>query len=116
MDRIIFNNGKPPYLNDETLEELQDNIEKAIEQSNKMAIPITRKLVTVQEQITQNTDYTVPQKYVVGKNDMFVLYEGTLLIPNINYKEVGTKDQESTTIQFIDWDIPSGSYLEFIYR
>ena len=77
---------------------------------------INRVLITTENQITQNTDYVVPQPYIVGKNDMFIFYEGTLLIPNTNYKEMGTKDEESTIIQFKNWDIPIGSHLEFIYR
>ena len=98
------------------IEKLQNNIKTAKEEAIKESKQVTRKLVTTTVKINQNTDYTVPQSYIVGENNMFILYEGNVLIKDINYKEIGTKDQESTTIQFIDWDIPSGSYLEFIYR
>lgn len=75
-----------------------------------------RILVTTTSEITQNTNYTVPQKYHVGKNDLWIFFEGTLLIKDENYIETGVDGEESTAIQFKDWDVPVGSKLEFLYK
>lgn len=62
--------------------------------------------VTTTEIITQNTNYTVPG-YIVGNNSLFVFFEGCKLIKDENYIEVGTEGEESTAIQFKDWDVPA---------
>ncbi len=98
--------GETP-LSEEKLNEMEDNIEKSIN-GNKI-------LVTTQ-QIVENTNYTVPQKYLVGKNDLWIFFEGTLLIKDVNYIEIGTEGEESTIIQFKNWNLPVGSKLEFLYK
>lgn len=88
-----------------------------IDADNLNAIQYTKRiLLTTTEEIAMNTAYTVPQKYHVGKNDMWIFWEGTLLIKDDNYIETGTGGTESTTIQFKDWDMPAGSKLEFLYK
>lgn len=99
--------GETP-LSAEVLNEMQGNIEESINGK--------RILVTTTSEITQNTNYTVPQKYHVGKNDLWVFFEGTLLIKDENYIETGVDGEESTAIQFLDWDVPVGSKLEFLYK
>lgn len=99
--------GETP-LSAEVLNEMQDNIEESINGK--------RILVTTTSEVTQNTNYTVPQKYHVGKNDLWVFFEGTLLIKDENYIEIGVDGEESTAIQFKDWDVPVGSKLEFLYK
>ena len=99
--------GETP-LSAEVLNEMQDNIEESINGK--------RILVTTTSEVTQNTNYTVPQKYHVGKNDLWVFFEGTLLIKDENYIETGVDGEESTAIQFLDWDVPVGSKLEFLYK
>ena len=71
---------------------------------------ITRTKIETSTVIKKNTNYTVP-KYTLGENSLNVIFEGCKLIKDVNYKEVNT-----TTIQFIDWDVPVGSNLEFIVR
>lgn len=66
-----------------------------------------RILVTTTAKITQNTNYTVPKKYYVGKNHLWIYFEGTLLIKDENYIETGVEGEESTAIQFKDWDVPA---------
>lgn len=99
--------GQTP-LSSTMLNEMENNIEESINGKKVM-------LETTQV-ITQNTNYTVPQKYTVGKNDMWIYFEGMLLIKDENYTEVGTDGVESTTIQFKDWDVPERSKLEFVYK
>lgn len=99
--------GETP-LSAEVLNEMQGNIEESINGK--------RILATTTSEITQNTNYTVPQKYHVGKNDLWVFFEGTLLIKDENYIETGVDGEESTAIQFLDWDVPKGSKLEFLYK
>ena len=71
---------------------------------------ITRQVTSIvtDAEITQNTNYTVPQ-YVLGNNSLEVFFEGCKLIKDINYIEV-----DETHIQFKDWNVPTGSNLEFI--
>lgn len=84
---------------------------------NLNAIQYTERiLVTTTAEITANTNYIVPQKYHVGKNDLWIYFEGTLLIKDENYIETGTEGAESIAIQFKDWNVPSGSKLEFLYK
>lgn len=73
---------------------------------------ITRQVTSIvtDAEITQNTNYTVPQ-YVLGNNSLEVFFEGCKLIKDINYIEV-----DETHIQFKDWNVPVGSNLEIITR
>ena len=75
-----------------------------------------RILVTTTAEITANINYTVPKKYYVGKNHLWIYFEGTLLIKDENYIETGVDGEESTAIQFKDWNVPVGSKLEFLYK
>lgn len=77
---------------------------------------ITRVAVTTAEEIEANTNYTLTKAYLVGKNNLFVFFEGSLLIKGENYIEVETEGEESTIIQFKDWDVPIGSKIEFVYK
>ena len=97
---INFKNNEIP-INDDNLNAMQE---------------IKRVSVKTTEEIETNTNYTLTKPYLVGKNNLFVIYEGTILIKDENYIEVGTEGQESTLIQFKDWDVPIGSKLEFIYK
>ena len=38
------------------------------------------------------------------------------IIKDENYIETGVEGEESTAIQFKDWDVPAGSKLEFLYK
>lgn len=98
--------GETP-LSAEILNEAQNNIENSIN---------GKKILVTTSNISQNTNYTVPQKYCVGKGELWVFFEGILLSEDEHYVEVGTKGEESTVIQFKDWDVPAGYNLEFIYR
>ena len=66
----------------------------------------------VEVEISANADYAIPIIYIVGNNSLSIFFEGCKLINNENGEE-GTK---STTIQFLDWDVPIGSKLEFLYK
>lgn len=92
----------------EFLNDMENNVEESI--NGKKILVETTSI------ITENTNYTVPQKYNVGKNDMWIYFEGMLLIKDENYIEVGTEGAESMLIQFKDWDVPVGSKLEFLYK
>lgn len=98
--------GETP-LSAEILNEVQDNIEESIN---------GKKILVITETISKNTNYAVPQKYCVGKNDLWIFFEGNLLIKDENYIEIGADGEESTIIQFKDWDVSAGSKLEFLYR
>nr|DAF27026.1 MAG TPA: hypothetical protein [Caudoviricetes sp.] len=88
-----------------------------VDADNLNAIQYTKRiLVTTTAEITANTNYTVPQVYHVGKNDLWIYFEGRLLIKDENYIETGVADSESTAIQFKDWNVPVGSKLEFLYK
>lgn len=105
---IKFNNGTSPYISDNNINKMQRMIKSDIRNNN------STKIITTTT-INKNTNYTVPT-YTVGKNSLLIFYEGCKLIKDENYIEVGIEGEESTTIQFKDWDVPSGSNLEFIYK
>lgn len=114
MEKISFENDVTK-LNKDMFDMFQNNIEEAINDIEKV-INAKRMIITTTAAITQNTNYTVPQKYYVGKNDMQIFFEGCLLVKDVNYIEVGTSGGESTIIQFKDWSVPTASKLEFLYR
>lgn len=66
--------------------------------------------ITTENEISQNTDYEVPQ-YSLNTDSLSIYFEGNKLIKNINYIEV-----DATHIQFKDWDVPVDSNLEIIIR
>ena len=66
--------------------------------------------ITTENEISQNTDYEVPQ-YSLNTDSLSIYFEGNKLIKNINYIEVDT-----THIQFKDFNVPIGTNLELIIR
>ena len=67
------------------------------------------KILTTQE-IRQNTNYTIPQ-YTLGNNSLNLYFECCKLIKDVHYKEIS-----NTSIQFIDWNVPTGSNLEILIK
>lgn len=108
---IKFNNGTSPYISDKIFNKMQRMIKADIDSKTKNEIT----KVTTSSSISANTNYTV-SSYTVGNNSLLIFYEGCKLIKDENYIEVGTEGEESTTIQFKDWDVPTESNLEFIIR
>lgn len=53
MDKITFKNGQAPYINDTNLNQMQDNIEKAIE---ARAVENTKSTLTVNSTYLSNID------------------------------------------------------------
>ena len=121
MTKYIDNNGLKYFLQKiinvfvkkDGNKVLSDNNYTDIEKSKLASLKNTTfshtKILTTQE-ITQNTNYTVPQ-YTLGNNSLSVYFEGSKLIKDIHYQEVST-----TQIKFLDWDVPEGSNLEFIIK
>jgi len=91
-----------------------DNLKQKLEDL-KEEIDVNVKNVITTSVISKNTNYTVPS-YVVGKNLLLVFFEGSKLIKDKEYIEIGTEGEKSTIIQFKDWDVPIGSNLEFLYN
>lgn len=83
--------------------DINNNGTKKITKGNLLKNKISK--ITTEVAIAKNTDYTVPS-YIVGNNSLLIFYEGCKLIKDENYLEIGTEGQESTTIQFKDWDAP----------
>lgn len=104
LKRMGWTNKKHPALNDRNLEQMEDNIEEAINQS----LEKNSTKIIVEEEIKQNTNYEVPT-YEVGTNSLAIYFEGNKLIKDENYIEV-----DKTHIQFKDWNVPIDSNLEFI--
>ena len=94
----------------ETIKSLITNIKKRTK--------INSQKITTITVIPQNTDYTIPLKYKVGNNSLFILYMGEKLIRDEHYKEVGSVGSISNKIQFYNWgqDVPIGRDIEFIVK
>lgn len=73
------------------------------------------KLVTG-EVVNANTNFTIPIMYKVGDGVLDVYFEGTKLIKDEHYIEVGNKDSISNRIQLKDWSSPVGKIFEFVVR
>lgn len=106
LKRMGWTNKKHPALNDQNLEQMEDNIEEAINKS----LEKNSTKITVEKEIEQNINYEVPA-YIVGTNSLSIYFEGSKLIKDLNYIEIDT-----THIQFKDWNVPVGSNLEIITR
>ena len=68
----------------------------------KSEIKINRSLITLQNKIDSNTNYTIPLSYQVGNDSLEVFYCTTKLQKGEDYIEVGENRSVSTTIQFLD--------------
>lgn len=95
-----------PEIDISELEEQTQELNKKVTKLENITRQVTS--VVTEEEIPQNTNYTVPE-YVLGNNSLEVYFEGCKLIKDLNYIEVNT-----TTIQFKNWDVPENSNLEFI--
>lgn len=68
----------------------------------KSEIKINRSLITLQNKIDSNTNYTIPLSYQVGNDSLEVFYCTTKFQKGQDYIEVGENGSVSTTIQFLD--------------
>lgn len=97
-----------PEIDISELEEQTQELNKKVTKLENITRQVTS--IVTDAEITQNTNYTVPQ-YVLGNNSLEVFFEGCKLIKDINYIEA-----DVTHIQFKDWNVPIGSNLEIIVR
>lgn len=83
--------------------------------ATKAEIKIQTAKVTTSTTIAENTNYTIPLNYRVGDNSLEVYYQGTKLIKNEHYIEVGTEGDTSNIIQFYNWgqSVPAERLIEF---
>ena len=81
---------------------------------NKIQAVQIAKVIT-SATIAENTNYTIPLNYRVGDNSLEVYYQGTKLIKNEHYIEVGTEGDTSNIIQFYNWgqSVPAERLIEF---
>lgn len=79
---------------------------------------ITR--LTVQTEIQEETDYTLPVNYIVGSGDLVIFCDNEILIPETNqhdgnYVEVGEDEAISNKVQF-GWNVEVGTILTIIVK
>lgn len=91
---------------------------KRVVNENADEIIKTKSIITTTEEISENTNYTIPLNYKVGADVLDIFYMGEKLIKGTHYIEVGTTGSVSNTIQFYEWGqaVPSGRTIEFIVR
>lgn len=97
-----------PEIDISELEEQTQELNKKVTKLENITRQVTS--VVTEEEIPQNTNYTVTE-YALGNNSLEVYFEGSKLIKDLNYIEIDT-----THIQFKDWNVPVGSNLEIITR
>ena len=112
MNLIEWINGVTK-LNKETMDTFQTNIKKAIDNINTNK-DMYQKNITIQEEIIENTNYTIPLKYIVGNNSLEIYYMGEKLIEGEHYIEV-QDGLLSNIIQFT-FNVPVGRMIEFVTR
>lgn len=66
------------------------------------------------ETIKANTNFEIPDKYVVGESKIQVFVDDIHCCIGTEYNEVGIVGEESNIIKFIDWDITPDRNLEYI--
>ncbi|MBP3463774.1 MAG: hypothetical protein J6K45_04765 [Clostridia bacterium] len=122
MDKINFVNGTSPYISALNLKKLQDNIEKAIDETVYTNTKKSRLDIT--EDTEKGAIVTIPVYYKVGANVLDVYLKGERLIictgsdeTTGSYFEVGETDSISNQIKLTsDWKLEVGDYLEFVVR
>lgn len=95
-----------PEIDISELEEQTQELNKKVTKLENITRQVTS--VVTEEEIPQNTNYTVTE-YALGNNSLEVYFEGCKLTKDLNYIEVNT-----TTIQFKDWNVPAERNLEFV--
>lgn len=71
-----------------------------------------RDTLTLADELEAGSNLTVPA-YTKGAGTLFVYMNGLLLEEGVEYSEIGTTDQESTTLVFSD-TLPAGTRMSFI--
>ena len=106
MNRRIFEN------------EPSENTPLEADVLNEMAnyLCVYQQSLITGEEISANTNFTIPIMYKVGDGVLDVYFEGTKLIKDEHYIEVGNKDSISNRIQLKDWAAPVGKIFEFVVR
>lgn len=106
MEKIVFKNNKEPALDENTLNALQDNI------------GTNRYKITLEADLADNSEITLPASYKVGTDSLQVYFEGCLLEKNVHYLEVGTANSISNKIQINNWGeaIEEGYTFTFIIQ
>lgn len=91
---------------------------KRVVNENADEIIEAKSIITTTEEISENTNYTIPLNYKVGADVLDIFYMGEKLIKGTHYIEVGNTGSVSNTIQFYNWGqaVPSGRTIEFIVR
>lgn len=91
---------------------------KRVVNENADEIIEAKSIITTTEEISENTNYTIPLNYKVGADVLDIFYMGEKLIKGTHYIEVGNTGEVSNTIQFYNWGqaVPSGRTIEFIVR
>lgn len=113
MDKINFRNGQAPYVNDVNLNQMQTNIENAINNidvSDQINALIEHKYTSILTSALTSQEIALPAKYKVGTNCLDVFCNGIKLIKAStsdsegHYYEVGDNDSISNTIKIAtDW-------------
>ena len=104
-------------IDSKNLKEMQGRINTVIiEDENKNMI--NKSIITTEEEISENTNYTIPLYYKVGADVLDIFYMGEKLVKNKHYIEVGEDGMTSNVIQFYNWgqSVPANRTIEFITR
>ena len=67
MNKITFTNGQAPYINDETLNQIQDNIENAIEEKQANIEELDGKITELSEGIDNSGTYSTTEDIKTGE-------------------------------------------------
>lgn len=97
--------GNTPFTA-ENINQMQDNIET------------NRYKITLEADLADNSELTIPANYKVGTDSLQVYFEGCLLEKGIHYLEVGTANSISNKIQINNWgeSVSSGYTFTFIIQ
>ena len=120
MEKIVFKNGSPPYISEKNLNQMQENIEKAISE-----IAAKKSRLDITEDTLEGANITIPINYKVGTYCLDVFLNGENLIACTtyddnttgHYSEVGETGSVSNQIKLTsDWKLEVGDILQFVVR
>lgn len=114
-----------PYINKINLKDytqlLVEKLVNVIITNNKSVTDYEREyssnplvsVITLNENIVENSDYVLPFSYIVGSNQLIVTVSGYTMYPGLDYYEVGSNGDSSQTIHF-NTNIDIGSILGIV--
>lgn len=123
MEKINFQNGQAPAINDTNLNQLQANVENAIETAKTNleeeieTVKTTRDLEDITSQVTFNNCTLTAGKIMVDRKNR-ILYFQIAILPTVtsDWKQVMVLPSDINILDIQDGGVPLGSAPFWVYN